>query len=55
MGGTEALLANEAALVADLASQKDNQASGFMNIGRMYLASGRGSEAGGPFSFGGGC
>ncbi len=49
MGGTEALLANEAALVADLASQKDNQASGFMNIGRMYLASGRGSEASGYF------
>lgn len=50
MGGQSALLDNETALVADLAEKSlTDRAGGLMNIGKMYLANDRGSEAVGYF------
>lgn len=50
MGGSSALLGNETALIADMAKKKpDERAGGLMNIGKMYLANARGSEAVGYF------
>lgn len=50
MGGVSSLLSNEAALISDLSEKKeDDRASGYMNIGKMFLASGRGAEAVGYF------
>lgn len=50
MGGIAALYDNETALIADLAERKDDdRAGGLMNIGKMYLSSGRGAEAVGYF------
>lgn len=50
MGGVGSLTNNETALIADLGEKKDDErVGGFMNIGKMYLANARGSEALGYF------
>jgi tetratricopeptide (TPR) repeat protein len=51
MGGADSIASNEQMLVNDLITRPvDERASGYMNLGKMYLANAQGSEALGYFN-----